>query len=93
MKTNAELIECPACGNAVSAAAPQCIHCGQPIAGKHNEQTTGIAALLLVAAVVLGGWLMIKLSFNGYSNFASIGIGCIPPALALIFAQIRRNWL
>ena len=91
--SKAGLIDCPACGNAVSAAAPQCIHCGHPIAGKRNEQTTGIAALVLMAAVVLSGWLMIKLSFNGYSNFASIGIGCIPTALALIFAQIRRNWL
>jgi len=86
-----DLTKCPACEKSVSTAAPQCPNCGQPIAGKKTESTTGVSALIVMAGVGLTCWLMFKLAAEMDNTGLAVGLSLIPTVVAFIFASLRKK--
>lgn len=71
------LINCPACGKQVSAQAPSCPHCGQPIAGAVKAGGGGggcvFGILVLIVLFVIGAFtnpteadLRLKINKDGW---------------------------
>jgi len=51
------LVPCPECSNSVSTSAFQCPQCGHPL----NRGRRGVRMVLVLAAVMVGSLLLIRL--------------------------------
>jgi hypothetical protein len=51
----AKLVDCPDCGNKVSASAPTCPNCGSPVQKKLAEKKAAIGCLVLLAPLIVIG--------------------------------------
>jgi hypothetical protein len=59
------LIQCSDCGKEVSASAPQCIHCGRPMAQRTSKEKTSTSACSCSGCLVVAVGLFIILSLLG----------------------------